>query len=173
MPTRIADSRLYQWAALHARCFLFHLKKTLPPVYGPRGQVMLGKGMISLCFGFAYVGVINISPQVGLTLVTGILPLPLWGVLWFLCGFLLISSAFRVDHSRALGFLTALLCLWALSYFHYFCSVPVLPTGKVNTAYIFGTLLLSMAVSTAGIGRMLNQGKTHGEIIEKPGALHE
>jgi hypothetical protein len=43
----------------------------------------------------------------------------------------------------------------------------------VNTAYIFGTLLLSMAVSTAGIGRMLNQGKTHGEIIEKPGALHE
>jgi hypothetical protein len=157
---------------------LFHrarssAKTALPPVYGPRGQIMLGKGMISLCFGFAYIGVININPQVGLSLATAILPLPLWGVAWFLCGFLLITSAFRVDHSRALGFLTALLCLWALSYFHYFFSVPVLDTGKVNTAFIFATLLLSMAVSTAGIGRMLNQGKTHGEIIEKPGAIDD
>lgn len=149
------------------------LKTSLPPVYGPRGQIMLGKGVISLCFGFAYVGVINVPPQLGLDLVTKIMPLPLWGVLWFLCGFLLITSAFRVDHSRALGFLTALLSLWALSYYDYFLRVPVLPAGYVNTSFIFATLLLAMGVSTAGIARMLNQGKTHGEIIEKPGAAHD
>lgn len=146
-------------------------RTSLPSVYGPRGQIMLGKGVISLCFGFAYVGVINIPPQLGLDLVTKIMPLPLWGVLWFLCAFLLISAAFRVDHSRALGFLTTLLSLWALAYYEYFLRVPVLPTGHVNTSFIFATLLLAMGVSTAGIARMLNQGATHGEIIEKPGAI--
>jgi len=148
-------------------------KTALPPVYGPRGQIMLGKGMMSLCFAFAYIGVISIPPQPGLALVTELLPLPLWGVAWFLCGFLLITSAFRVDHSRALGLLTALLCLWSLSLFSFFFNVPVLSNGQINTAYLSGALLLSMAVSTAGIGRMLNQGKTHSEVIEKPGALHD
>lgn len=148
-------------------------KMSLPPVYGPRGQIMIGKGLLSLCFGFLYVGVMPVPPQPGLSLVLNILPLELWGVLWFLAGFLLISSAFRVDHSRALGFLTGLLSLWALSYFEYFLRVPMLPTGTVNTSYIFGTILTSLAISSAGIGRMLNKGKTHGEVIQKPGALND
>lgn len=142
----------------------------LPPVYGPRGQVMLGKGLLSFCFGFAYINVVPLPPQPGLALVTALIPLPLWGVAWFLAAFLLTSAAFRVDHSRALGYLSGLLSLWALSYYHYFLTVPVLPSGDINPSYLSATLFLSMAVSTAGIGRMLNQGKTHGEIIEKPGA---
>lgn len=156
-----------RWLCRSRRQFL----TALPSVYGPRGQIMLGKGVFSLCFGFAYVGVLNIPPQPALELVTNLLPLPLWGVLWFLCGFLLISSAFRVDHSKALGFLTALLSLWALSFFEFFLRVPVLPSGVVNTAFLSGVLMLSVAVSTAGIGRMLNKGKTHSELIEKPGAI--
>lgn len=148
-------------------------RTALPSVYGPRGQIMLGKGLLSLCFGISYIGIFKLPSLRGLTLVTNMLPLPLWGVLWFLCAFLLISSAFRVDHSRALGFLAGMLTLWSLSYYAFFATTPVLPEGTVNTAFISGTLLLAMAISTAGIARMLNKGATHGEIIEKPGASND
>lgn len=174
MPNRLADTRLYQWAALHARCFLFHLKKTLPPVYGPRGTIMLGKGFTCLCFGYAYIGVLRNTPVSGggLDLVTRILPLPIWGALWFITAFMLISSAFKVDHSRALGFLTAMLSLWSISYLDYFFRVPVLPNGNENTAFVFAALLASMALSAAGVARMLNHGKSHPEIVETPGEAH-
>lgn len=141
----------------------------LPKVYGPRGMVMLGKALTCFAFGFAYLGVMNTTPSNGLELVTRIMPLPLWGVAWFLTGFMLISSAFKVDHSRALGMLTGMLSLWALTYADYFFRVPVLPNGKDNTAFMFSIILAAMALSAAGVARMLNHGKTHSEIIEKPG----
>ncbi|MDQ0679094.1 uncharacterized membrane protein HdeD (DUF308 family) [Arthrobacter pascens] len=141
----------------------------LPKVYGPRGTIMLGKGIICLCFGFAYIGVLKTAPSPGLDLVIRIMPLPLWGVLWFIAGFMLIAAAFRVDHSRALGMLTAMLSIWALSYIDYFGRVPVLPNGNDNTAFLFAAILAGMALSAAGIARMLNHGKSHPEIIVAPG----
>ena len=175
MPNQITDSRLYQWAVLHARCFLYHLKKTLPPVYGPRGTIMIGKAMICFCLGYAYLGVLQTTTSSGLELVTRILPLPLWAVLWVVTGFMLVSAAFKVDHSKALGALTAMLSLWSFSYIDYFFRVPVLPNGNQNTAFIFGAILASMALSAAGVARMLNHGKSHAEVVEKPGdaAPHE
>ena len=98
-----------------------------------------------------------------------IMPLPLWGVLWFIAGFTLIAAAFKVDHSRALGMLTAMLSIWALSYIDYFARVPVLPNGNNNTAFLFATILAGMALSAAGIAGRLNHGKSHLEIIVAPG----
>jgi hypothetical protein len=147
----------------------------LPKVYGPRGTIMLGKGFICLCFGYAYIGVLQTPVSPGLELVTRIMPLPLWAVAWFITGFMLIAAAFRVDHSRALGMLTAMLSLWSLTYLDYFFRVPVLPNGSDNTAYLFAAIMAGMALSAAGVARMLNHGKSHPEIVEKPGEvpLHE
>lgn len=145
------------------------LRASLPSVYGPRGTIMLGKGFTCLGFGFAYIGVMNTGDRPGLELVTRIMPLPLWGVLWFIAAFMLISSAFKVDHSRALGVLTGMLTLWALSYVDYFFRVPVLPNGAQNTSFVFALILSSMALSAAGVARMLNHGKSHPEIVETPG----
>lgn len=146
-----------------------HIQAVLPKVYGPRGTIMLGKGFICLCFGFAYIGVLKATPSPGLELVTRIMPLPLWAALWFIAGFMLISAAFRVDHSRALGLLTAMLSMWSLTYLDYFFRVPVLPNGNDNTSYLFAAIMAGMALSAAGVARMLNHGKSHAEIIISPG----
>jgi 4-hydroxybenzoate polyprenyltransferase len=143
----------------------------LPKVYGPRGTIMLGKGFICLCFGLAYIGVLKTSPSPGLELVTRLMPLPLWAVVWFITGFMLIAAAFRVDHSRALGMLTAMLSLWSLTYLDYYFRVPVLPNGNDNTAYLFAAIMAGMALSAAGVARMLNHGKSHAEIILAPGEV--
>lgn len=74
---------------------------TLPKVYGRRGTIMLGKGIICLCFGFAYIGVLNTTPSAGLDLVLRIMPLPLWGALWFITGFMLIAAARLSTHGRS------------------------------------------------------------------------
>jgi hypothetical protein len=143
----------------------------LPKVYGPRGTIMLGKGFICLCFGYAYIGVLTTVPSPGLDLVTRLMPLPLWAVAWFITGFMLIAAAFRVDHSRALGTLTAMLSLWALSYLDYVFRVPVLPNGNDNTSYLFASILAGMALSAAGVARMLNHGKSHAELVVAPGEV--
>lgn len=148
-----------------------HVQDALPKVYGPRGTIMLGKGFICLCFGFAYVGVLDASVSPGLDLVTRMLPLPLWAVLWFISGFMLIAAAFRVDHSRALGMLTAMLSFWSLTYLDYFFRVPVLPNGNDNTAYLFAAIMAGMALSAAGVARMLNHGKSHAELVVAPGEV--
>lgn len=146
-----------------------NMLETLPKVYGPRGMVMLGKGVICLCFGYAYIGILNTITSPGLELVQRIMPLPLWGVLWFITGFMLIAAAFRVDHSRALGMLTCMLSIWAISYIDYFARAPFLPGGYDNTAFLSAAILGGMALSAAGIARMLNRGKSHPEVIEAPG----
>lgn len=151
--------------------FRRHLLDILPKVYGPRGTIMLGKGFICLCFGFAYIGILDTATSPGLELVARIMPLPLWAVLWFITGFMLIAAAFRVDHSRALGMLTAMLSLWSFTYLDYFFRVPTLPNGHHNTAYLFAAIMAGMALSAAGVARMLNHGKSHAELVVAPGEV--
>lgn len=149
------------------------LLDALPKVYGPRGMVMLGKAFMCLCFGFAYVGIFDLPQTPGLDMVQQIIPLPLWGVAWFLCAFMLIAGAFKVDQSRALGCVAALLCLWSLSYLAFFLRVPSLPNGAPNTAFLSAALLASMALSAAGVARMVNHAPSHPEVIQKPGGVDE
>lgn len=151
------------------RKFIAHLKLTLPSVYGPRGMVMLGKAFMCVCFGVSYVGILQTTPSPGLDMVRQILPLPLWGVVWFLCAFMLSAAAFKVDQSRALGCIAAMQCLWAMSYIEYFLRVPVLPNGNPNTAFLSAALLASMALSAAGLARMMNHAPSHPEVVQKPG----
>ena len=113
-----------------------NLMDTLPKVYGPRGMVMLGKAVMCSCFGFAYLGLAGSRPQPALEMVTRIMPLELWAVVWFLVSFMLAASAFRVDQSRALGAVAAMLSLWSLSFLEYFLRIPVLPNGTGNPGFL-------------------------------------
>lgn len=134
---------------------------------------MLGKALMCACFGVSYLGVLPEKPQPGLQMVTHIFPLELWAVVWFLVSFMLVSSAFRVDQSRALGAVAAMLSLWSLSFLEYFFRQQVMPDGTANTAFVSAALLGSMALSAAGCARMMNHAPSHPEIIQKPGELNE
>lgn len=156
---------------------LFHkmvcwTKTVLPPVYGPRGMMMLGQAALAACFGLAYIGVLDTVPFPALSLATNFLPLELWGVIWFIAAFQLAAAAFRVDHSRALGSITALLIFWSISYLHYFINTPVLPSGHTNLAFLSSAMLGSMVLNAIGISRMLNHAPSHAEVIEAPGEIN-
>lgn len=148
---------------------LAQLNATLPSVYGPRGLVMLGQAALAACFGFAYIGILNTPPMPGVELPTLFMPLQLWGVVWFLCASHLLTAAFKVDQSRALGWITVLLLFWALSYLYYWATHPVLPGGYSNIAYLSSAMLGSMVLNAVGLARMLNPGPVHAETIVKPG----
>lgn len=150
-----------------------NILNTLPKVYGPRGMIMLGKAIMSACFGFAYLGVVSTKPQPALDLVTRLMPLEMWSVVWFLVSFMLVSSAFKVDQSKALGAVAGMLSLWSLCFLEYFFRVPVLPDGTANPGFLSFALLASMALSAAGCARMMNHAPSHTEIIQKPGDGHE
>lgn len=147
--------------------------ETLPKVYGPRGMVMLGKALMCFCFGISYLGVLGSKPQPALEMVTRMMPLQMWAVVWFVVSFMLASSAFRVDQSRALGAVAAMLSLWSLCFLDYFFRVPVLPDGTASTAFVSSALLASMALSAAGLARLLNHAPSHPEVVQKPGEANE
>ena len=147
--------------------------ETLPKVYGPRGMVMLGKALMCACFGVSYLGILGDKPQPSLEMVTRLMPLQMWAVVWFIVAFMLASSAFRVDQSRALGAVAAMLSLWSLCFLDYFFRVPVLPNGTASTAFLSAALLASMALSAAGLARLLNHAPSHPEVVQKPGDANE
>lgn len=149
-----------------ARC---QLTDALPKVYGPRGMVMLGKALMCACFGVSYLGILGSKPQPALEMVTKLMPLQMWAVVWFIVAFMLAASAFRVDQSRALGSVAAMLSLWSLCFIDYFLRVPVLPDGTASTAFLSAALLASMALSAAGLARLLNHAPSHPEVVLKPG----
>jgi DMSO reductase anchor subunit len=132
-------------------------------------MVMLGQSALCACFGFAYIGILNLPPMIGVALPTMFLPLPIWGVIWFLCASHLATAAFKVDQSKALGWITALLMLWAFSYLYYFITTPTLPSGYTNGAFLSSAMLGSMLLNAVGISRMLNVSPSHTEAIEMPG----
>ena len=158
-----------RWACRFRRGML----ETLPKVYGPRGMVMLGKALMSACFGVSYLGVVGTRPQPALEMVTRIMPLQMWAVVWFIVAFMLAASAFRVDQSRALGSVAAMLSLWWLCFLDYFFRVPVMPDGSASTAFLSSALLASMALSAAGLARLLNHAPSHPEVVQKPGEANE
>lgn len=149
--------------------FRRNLLDNLPKVYGPRGMVMLGQAVMCACFGMAYLGVVGTRPQPALDMVTRFMPLQGWSVVWFIVAFMLISSAFRVDQSRALGSVAALLSLWSLSFLEYFLRQPQLPDGTANPGFLSAALLASMALSATGCARMMNHAPSHAEVVQKPG----
>jgi hypothetical protein len=132
-------------------------------------MVMLGKALMCACFGVSYLGILGSKPQPALEMVTKLMPLQMWAVVWFIVAFMLAASAFRVDQSRALGSVAAMLSLWSLCFIDYFIRVPVLPDGTASTAFLSAALLASMALSAAGLARLLNHAPSHPEVVQKPG----
>ncbi|WP_346927348.1 hypothetical protein [uncultured Arthrobacter sp.] len=132
---------------------------------------MLGQAALCACFGFAYIGILNLPPlTAGLALPLLFLPLPIWGVLWFICAFTLTVAAFKVDQAKALGGVASLLVIWSISYLYFWLTTPVLPSGYTNAAFLSSAMLGSMVLNAIGCSRMLNHAPSHAEVIEAPGA---
>ena len=125
-------------------------------------MVLLGFAMLAAILGLSYVG----PAATGFTspataFVSSILPLSLWGVVWFVASFSLLVAAFKQDQAKALGGVVGLLFLWFVSYL-IGCISELAKFGQtrlwLGTAIFAAFVILGM-----GVARMLNHTRAPGD----------
>ena len=143
----------------------------MPKVHGYRGLIMLGFAFVCLGFGTAYAwpGVLNQPVFQGSTtaLAALMLPMPIWGTIWYLAGVSLITNAFRVEQSKAMGIVTGLFSIWSLSALNGFIVSVV--EGNPNGGWLTSIMYTGIVVVCLGVSRMPNPAKVHKAIVDRPG----
>lgn len=126
-------------------------------VNGARGVTLLGFSVVSFVFGLAFNSPVAVipPPPAGLAALDGFIPLPVWGLAWYLSGVMLLVGAFRQDQSKSMSVFAGLLTVWAISYaVAAFSSTsnPRLLTIFILQTAIYGGLL----VACLGVARLIN-----------------
>lgn len=151
--------------------FWAYLKDHFPRVHGNRGTTMLGFAIVAFGFGTAYAWPGVLPPASfssnGTELVRALLPLQIWGVIWYVAGVSLLSNAFRVEQSKAMGFITGLFSAWTISALHGF--VLSLMEGKLTSGWLLGLIYAGLVVACFGIAKAPNPAKTHIGVVNLPG----
>lgn len=125
-------------------------------VNGAKGVALLSFGIMASLFGIAFLSpwaIIPPPPQ-GLVFLNGLIPLEIWGGLWWVASGALIIGAFTQDQSKALAPFTGMLFIWAASY-GFSAWDEFSRTGYTLfwfTSALFGALL----VACLAIARLVN-----------------
>jgi hypothetical protein len=143
--------KLWHWSKLH----------------GPRGAALLGFAFVSVGFGLSYVGPWALPTVQAMDIISAILPLSVWGIIWIVNGAFLVAAAFRADQSRSLGLTTGLFTIWTINY-AIAAAQQFTATGQ--TRYWLSVVLFAgMVVALQGLARMVNPAPLHFELVEAPG----
>lgn len=123
---------------------------------GAKGLALLAFGVMAGLFGVAFLSpwAIIPPPPRGLILLNELVPLEVWGGLWWLAAGWLIVGAFREDQSKAMAPFAGMLFIWAASYasstweeFHR--------TGY-SVLWFPATLFLTLLIACLAIARLVN-----------------
>lgn len=150
-------SRALNWS----RRQLCRVGKAFPSVYGPRGMVLLGFAMLAAILGLSYVGpAASTMTSPATAFVSSIMPLSLWGVVWFVASFSLLVAAFKRDQSKALGGVVGLLFLWFVSYL-VGCITELAKFGQ-SRLWLGCAIFAAFVILGMGVARMLNHTPRDG-----------
>lgn len=122
-------------------------------INGARGVALLGLGATALIFGVAFAGPwFNVYPPPpgGLVLLDRIIPLNVWGWVWYLAGVILVLGAFREDQSRSMRVFAGMLFVWGASYVW-----AAIDTGRPVYA-LSAAVYFSILVACLGVARLVN-----------------
>lgn len=152
----------------------------MPRVNGAKGVALLAFGGIAGFFGLAFLSpwAIIPPPPRGLVLLNNLVPLEVWGGIWWLAAAWLIVGAFRQDQSKAMGIFAFMLFVWAASYassawdeFHR--------TGY-TVFWLSSAMFLALLIACLAIARLVNappvdlEDLQHRVLGDDPGGLgHE
>lgn len=139
---------------------------TLPKLYGPRGLVLLGFGVVSGMLGAGYAsGLFGNGPS--LAWLNSVVPLVFLGWVWLGVGVWQIVAAFQIDQSKPLGAFSAMCFLWGVGY-----AVDAgyqIARGSPPVVLFMVVIFWALTLACIGIGRMFNPGEVHLRRILKPG----
>jgi hypothetical protein len=136
-------------------------------VNGARGVVLLGFGLVALVFGLAFNSPVAVipPPPAGLRGLNELIPLQVWGILWYLASVFLFVGAFRQNQAKAMMLFAGLLFVWASAYAGatFTASDPRLVSLFAMQTVIFGGLL----TSCMGVARLLNAPPINVPVLRK------
>lgn len=125
-------------------------------INGARGVTLLGYGMVALVFGLAFNSPVAVipPPPVGLRGLDALIPLPWWGLMWYLAALFLFIGAFRQNQSKSMMLFSGLLFVWMTAYAGatFVATDPRTISLFAMQTVIFGGLL----TSCLGVARLLN-----------------
>lgn len=138
---------------------------------GPRGSALLAVAWACLLHGVAYTP-LTAEPLIlplGLELLSGIVPLVVYGALWCAAGILALVGAFRTrrgrqrDHADAWGHGAAvgMFLVWGVAYLSGWVFAAA--DGEHSRAWITGGMYVAVAVIVASSARTTNPalGRIH------------
>lgn len=122
---------------------------------------MLGFAVVAMAFGLAYVGPISVPDAPSpLQILESLMPLQIWGILWFLCSGMLWISAFQKEQAFPLAFFALLMTLWIIIYMVSFTQ-EFLATGQ-SYQWINPIVFLGIIIASRGASRMVNPVRNKG-----------
>lgn len=137
------------------------------PINGSKGVALLAFGVMAGLFGVAFLSpwAIIPPPPRGLVFLNGIIPLEVWGGMWWLAAVCLVVGAFCQDQSKALAPFSAMLFVWAASY-GFSAWDEYQRTG--HTVFWFSSaLFLALLVACLAIARLVNAPPVDLEAMQR------
>lgn len=133
-------------------------------INGPRGSVLLAIAWVCALHGVAYTPITDgpIEIPLGLQALSIVIPLEVYGVLWFVAAALALAGAIRTrtggqhDHADAWGFgvSAGMFAAWGFSYVSGW--ILAVSEGIPSRSWITGCLYLCLAVIATAAARMSN-----------------
>lgn len=125
-------------------------------INGARGVTLLGFGLVALVFGLAFNSPVAVipPPPAGLRGLDALIPLQVWGILWYLAAGFLLVGAFRENQAKSMMLFSGLLFVWASAYATaaFTSPDPRMVSLFAMQSVIFGGLL----TACMGVARLLN-----------------
>lgn len=125
-------------------------------INGARGVTLLGFSIVALVFGLAFNSPVAVipPPPAGLVGLDALVPLPIWGLLWYLAGAFLFVGAFRQDQSKSMVLFAGLLAVWAISYL--IAAATATTPRLVSIFYLQAAIYGGLLTACLGVARLLN-----------------
>lgn len=125
-------------------------------INGARGVTLLGFALVAIVFGLAFNSPVAVipPPPAGLVGLDSLIPLQVWGILWYLAGLFLVVGAFRQDQSKSMVLFAGLLTVWAITYLiaAFTAETPRL----VSIFYLQTVIYAGLLTAVLGVARLLN-----------------
>lgn len=128
----------------------------MPRINGAKGVALFAFGVMAALFGIAFLSpwAIIPPPPRGLVFLNGLVPLEVWGGVWWAASIALIIGAFRENQANALAPFSAMLFVWASSY--AFSAWDEYQRTGYTIFWLSSTLFLSLLIACLAVARLVN-----------------
>lgn len=128
----------------------------MPRINGAKGVALFAFGIMAALFGIAFLSpwAIIPPPPRGLVFLNGLIPLEVWGAVWWASSAALVVGAFRQDQSKALAPFSGMLFVWSASY--AFSAWDEFGRTGYTMFWFSSALFLSLLIACLAIARLVN-----------------